>query len=296
MTLRAALLTICICIMFGGNTVAIKLALTGLGPYTAAGLRFALAALVIFFWAKYKNISLRLTKKQLKQVSILGAIFVCQLSCFYQGLARTTASHGVLIANVLPFFILILAHFFIPGDRINLKKAIGITLGFVGILFLLLDDQNLSADLKKGDMIVLCAVCFWSANAVFVKRVISDFHPVQITIFPMSIAIPFFFVAGVFWDSKMVTAVNGTVLAALFYQSVISAAIGFIAWNSLLQRFGATALHSFIFIMPVAGVIFSYLILGEPVTPYLAASMSFIAAGVIVVNFKKKNGHRLPVS
>ncbi len=294
MTVKASALTIFICILFGANTVAIKFALTGLGGFTAAGIRFALAAMAIFLWAKYKKISLRLNRRQVRQVIILGAIFTVQLSCFYQGLARTTASHGVLIANALPFIVLILAHFFIPNDTITLRKALGIVFGFVGVLCLLLDDQNLTNDLRDGDVIVLFAVVLWSSSAVYVKRIIADYHPVQITLYPMSIATPFFFIAAFFWDNQMIIQIDGAVATAVFYQSFISASFGFIIWNSLLSRFGATALHSFVFIMPLAGVIFSVLLLGETVTPYLAASIGFIVTGVIVVNIHRKKRKTIP--
>ena len=86
----------------------------------------------------------------------------------------------------------------------------------------------------------------------------------------------------------MIGDLNTTVITALLYQAIISASFGFIAWNSLLQRFGATALHSFIFIMPLSGVIAGVLLLGESITPHLAASIFFIVAGVIIVNLRRK--------
>ncbi len=150
--------------------MAIKFCLTGIGSFTAAGIRFTIAAVVIFIWARLKKIPLKLNQKQLGQMSIVSAIFVVQLSCFYLGLSKTTASHGALIANVLPFFVLILAHFFIPGDRISLKKGIGITLGFMGVLFLFFDEQGLSGDLKKGDLIVLIAVMLWSSTRLLLRH------------------------------------------------------------------------------------------------------------------------------
>lgn len=297
MTLRASALTIFLCVLFGANTVAIKFALTGLGVFTAAGIRFAMAVCVIFLWARFKGISLKLTRHQFKQVCILAAIFVVQLSCFYHGLSRTTASHGVLIGNVLPFLILILAHIFIPGDRITVRKAVGITFGFVGVLFLLLDNQGLSSDLKTGDLIVLCAVIMWSSSAVYVKRIIADYHPVQITWYPMMLGTPFFFIGAFFWDPVMVVQIDLTVATALLYQSVVSAAFGFITWNAMLQRFGATALHSFVFIMPLAGVVLGVILLNETVTPYLFGSLIFIVTGVIIVNFKRRRpDHTIPES
>ena len=52
-----------------------------------------------------------------------------------------------------------------------------------------------------------------------------------------------------------------------------------------------TGFHSFVFIMPLAGVFFGVLLLDEPVTIYLIASISSIVTGIIVVNMKSKNEH-----
>ncbi len=288
MTARASALTVFVCILFGANPVAIKFCLTGTGPFTAAGIRFGIAAIVIYIWARLRKIRLALSSGQLGQMLILSAIFVVQLSCFYLGLGRTTASHGALISNALPFMVLIMAHFFIPGDRISLKKGLGITLGFMGVLFLFLDRQDMAGQLYKGDLIVLFAVFLWSSSAVFVKRIISDYTPVQITIYPMIFGVPFFFLGGYLWDGQMIREVNATVVKALLYQSLVTASFGFIAWNTLLQRFGATALHSFIFIMPLAGVFFGVWLLGDVVTSWLAASIFFIVTGVAIVNMRMK--------
>lgn len=296
LTVKASALTIFICILFGANPVAIKFSLTGLGAFTAVGIRFTIAAVVIFMWARVKKIPLKLNRKQLGQMLILSAIFVVQLSCFYLGLGKTTASHGALISNVLPFIILVMAHFFIPGDSISLKKGVGITLGFLGVLFLFFDEQDLTGDLKKGDLIILAAVFLWSSSAIFVKRIIFEYNVVQITIYPMIFGIPFFFLGGFLWDDQMIRTINPTIIKAVLYQSIVTASFGFVAWNGLLQKFGATALHSFIFIMPLTGVLFGVLLLQETITPHLVTSIAFIVTGVVIVNLRRKNSLHQTIS
>jgi drug/metabolite transporter (DMT)-like permease len=287
LTVKASVFTIFLCILFGANPVAIKFSLTGLGAFTAAGIRFTIAAAVILIWAGFKKIPLKITQKQLGQMMILSVLFIVQLSSFYLGLGKTTASHGALISNVLPFMVLVMAHFFIPGDSISIKKGLGITLGFLGVLFLFFDEQDLTGELKRGDLIILLAVFMWSLSAIYVKRIISQYNVVQITLFPMIFGIPFFFSAGFLWDDKMIRMINLTIIKALLYQSIVTASFGFVAWNSLLQKFGATALHSFLFIMPLAGVMFGVLLLGETITTHLVISIIFIIAGVIIVNLKQ---------
>ena len=217
-------------------------------------------------------------------MGILALIFFSQITCFYIGLNKTTASHGTLIANLLPFIVLILAHFYIPGDHITLKKTIGIVFGFSGVLCLLLDTGGLSGEIHKGDLFVLVAVFMWGCNAIYLKRIIAHFHAVQVTVYPMLFSIPFFFMAGWFWDDPMVGTLDISVFLSMLYQSLVTAAYGFISWNLMLQKFGATAVHTFVFIMPVSGVFFGVSLLGEPLSAALIMSILLIVTGILVVH------------
>jgi drug/metabolite transporter (DMT)-like permease len=288
MTFKASMFTVFLCVLFGGNGVAIKMGLTGLGPFTSAGIRFSLAAVLLFLWARLQQVPLGLNRKQVRQLSVICVLFTLQVACFHLGLARTTASHGALISNILPFMVLILAHFFIPGDRITWRKGMGVGLGFMGVALLFMDEPDLNANLKTGDIIVLCAVMSWSLSAVYLKRIIEAFNPIQVTFYPMFVAIPFLFAGGILFDDPMVVDITPLVANAILFQALVTSSFGFVSWNTLLQRYGATSLHSFIFIIPVAGVAAGVILLDEPVTSHLLAAISFIVAGIMVVNIRRK--------
>jgi len=284
----AACFTVFLCILFGANAVAIKVSLTGLGIFTTAGLRFSLAAIAISLWAMCTGRSLRVDRVQIKKLFIFAILFITQISLFYHGLSRTTASHGTLIANLLPFVVLILAHFTIPGDSISRKKVFGIFFGFCGVLLLVFDRQAVSADIGTGDLIIFCAVLIWGISAVYVKKMTTTIHPVLITLYPMFFAVPVFFTAGFLFDEKMVRFVDSSVLFALLYQSFVTASFGFISWNSLIRKYGTTAVHSFVYIMPVSGVFFGVFLLGEPVTPFVIGAIVLIIIGILVLNRKSR--------
>ena len=284
MPVGASIFTAIVCTIFGANAVAIKFSLSGLGAFTNAGLRFSIAVFVIFLWAQFKKKTLKINRKQFLQLLRLSFLFAIQSSCFYLGLTKTTVSHGTLIANLLPFFVLVLAHYFIPGDRFTLKKGIGVTIGFIGVLFLFLDSNQISNDIRNGDLIMMVAILFWAFNAVYAKTIIKDFSSLQITWYPMLFAIPFFFICGYFLDPIMIKNINIIVIEAILFQSIVATSFGFVAWNILLRKFGATSLHSFVYIMPLAGVFFGVLLLDEPLTKYLIVSIIFIVFGIIYVN------------
>lgn len=281
-----AMYTAFLCILFGGNAVAVKISFQGLGIYTTASIRFFVAALVIWAWASLTKKPLRITSVQFLKIVPLGMIFFCQLSLFYMGLSRTTASHGTLIANALPFVIMVLAHFFIPGETITWKKTIGLLIGFTGVIILFSDQMTMGTGVLDGDIIVLMAVLFWGCNAVYVKKIIHDFNPAQITLYPMAMALPFLISCSFWFDDQMVKSLNTGIVSAMFYQTFVTASFAFIAWNTLVKKYGTTVLHSFVFIMPLAGVSFGVILLKEPLTPNLMVSIMLVTAGLIVVNKK----------
>jgi drug/metabolite transporter (DMT)-like permease len=207
---------------------------------------------------------------------------------FYLGISKSNASRATLLVNLQPFFTLFLAHYFIPGDRITRKKTLGILMGFAGVAFVFLEKKGVTSDFQIGDLMILVAAFIWACNAVYTKRIISAFKPFHIAFYPMLFSSPFFFLEGLLWDQSMVAYVDVKVLSALLYQGLVTASFCFVAWVTLLQKYGAVALHSFIFIMPISGVLLGGLILGEPITAKIIIAMLLIVAGILVIHLKQK--------
>ena len=284
----AAIFTVFLCALFGANAVAIKISLSGLGVFTTAGLRFSMASVAVFIWARITGRSFHIKKGQIHQLLIISMMFTVQLSLFYLGISKSNASRATLMVNLQPFFTLFLAHFFIPGDRITKRKTIGIMLGFAGVAFVFMEKKGVTADFQVGDLIILFAAFLWACNAVYTKRIIHAFKPFHMVLYPMIFSVPFFFLEGFIWDGAMIAHVDAKVFCALLYQGLVTASFCFVAWITLLQKYGAVALHSFIFIMPVSGVLLGGLVLGEPITVNIIIALLLIVSGILLVNFKQK--------
>ena len=277
-----------LCVLFGSNAIAIKVSFAGFGPFTAAGLRFAMASAAISLWAMATGRPFAIKKGQGIHLILLSIIFTVQLSLFYFGLSMTNASRGTLIVNFQPFVVLILAHFFIPDDRISKKTTAGLVLGFAGVSFVFLDRGVTSAGIRTGDLFILGTTLLWGINAVYVKRIVDGFRVFHIVLYPMLLSVPFFFLEGFVWDPVMVGQIDWIVLAALLYQGLVTAGFGFVVWNSFLKIYGVVTIHSFTFIIPMSGVLLGGLILGEPITKNILVSLVLIGSGIFVVNYKQK--------
>ena len=285
--LGASFFTAFLCILFGANAVAVKISLTGLGVFTTAGLRFGTAAVVLCLYAVCTGKPLAIRRDLFRHVFVLAAVFFTQLSLFYFGQAKTTASHGTLISNILPFMVMLLAHVFIPGETIRRQRILGLVVGFAGVAVLFLDNLAMTGDVLHGDLLILLAVMIWSGHVIYIKKIIGNFHPLQITLYPMAVATPIFLISGYFFDDTMIGTINAPVVQAMLYQIFVTASFGFVAWNTMISRFGATALHTFVFIMPISGVLLGIVLLDEPLTVNLIGAIVLVVTGLILVNRTK---------
>jgi len=277
-----------LCFLFGANTVAVKISLTGLGVFTAAGVRFGTASAVLLLWVWLRRDSIRIDRHQAVRLLAISAIFVVQLTLFYTGIQKTYVSRGTLLANMQPFFVLFLAHFFVPGDRINRRKLLGICLAFAGVALVFFGSPTLTEELRNGDMIILAAAFLWACNGVYTKNLLAGLRPTQLVLYPALFGTPVFFAAALLTETLPAESPNPTVTAALIYQGLVATAFGFVAWNTLLRRYGAVAMHAFIFIMPVAGVFLGNRILDEPITANLWAALVLICSGILIVNTRPR--------
>jgi drug/metabolite transporter (DMT)-like permease len=286
LTLRDSIVTVLLLASFGANAVAVKISFTGIGVYTSAGIRFALAALFIIIWIRATGRSLAISSRNLKRALILGIAFTIQLSLFYKGISLTTATRAILIGNLQPFFLLFFAHFFIPGDTFTLRKLAGLLLGISGIILLINPQSVLSGAHNNGDVMILGSTVLWAATAVYIKLIIEEMLPSHIVLYQLLFSAPLFLLEGFLWDTTMISHIDGAVIGSMLFQSAVTGSLGFIAWNTLIKKYGTVALHSYLFIMPIAGVSLSWLLLGEDVTTLVFASLALVVAGIIVVNSK----------
>ena len=287
-TLFSVCLAVFLSAAFGANAVAIKISVSGIGPFTAAGIRFLIASVVIFVWARATGRSFQMHRNQVYSLFMLFLLFFSQISFLYLGISKTNASRAILISNLQPFFVLFLAHFFITDDRITFRKALGLLLGFMGVCLVFLEKEGVTEGFQIGDLLMVLTTSLWAASAVYTKTVLHRLSPHCIAFYQLSISVPFFFLAGFLWDQPMIITLNGEVVIAVLYQALVAAAFGFIAWNTLLQQHGAVILNSFNFIMPVTGVFLAWWLLNEPLTVKILLALLFITAQMVVLYLEPK--------
>jgi drug/metabolite transporter (DMT)-like permease len=106
----AASIVVVLCLSWGFNQVATKLAIHDIPPVTQAAVRSAVAALLISAWCRLRGIALLKRDGTLWFGIAAGILFAAEFVLIFQGLLYTTASRATLFIYLAPFFVVLGAH------------------------------------------------------------------------------------------------------------------------------------------------------------------------------------------
>ena len=283
-TLKPALLLLLLACLWGGNAVAVKIALRDTRPFMLAGLRFALGALTIGFWGIFSKIDLKPQREEISYLVILSLIFAAQICTFTFGMDLTLAGRASVFINTYPFFVAVLAHFSISNDRLNIRKMVGLLLAFSGMFLVFRDKIGIDSARVMGDSLVLVSAFLLGAQAVYVKRLVQRINAYKLLFWEMILGLVPFFGLSLIFERSSPHSISLNLILALLYQGIAVAGFCFAAWTLLLKRHSASKLSAFLFATPLFGVGLSSMILHEAVTSYLIIGAILVALGIYVVN------------
>jgi drug/metabolite transporter (DMT)-like permease len=285
---KGALSIMVISVLWGGNIVAIKIALQGIQPMMMASLTFLLGAMTILLWSRLSRIPILPSPQEVPNHLINGLIFTFQVILFYLGTHLTSASHAVIITNANVFFVALLSHFFVLEDRLTLLKSLGLVLAFTGVTYLFFDQLSLRSEASlSGNLVVLMSALLLGARIIYVKKIVVTIEPSRIVLWQMLIGVPLFFLLAFLFEGPSMNAYSVKILAAVLYQGIVVAGFTFVASTFLLKRYSPTKLAVYFVTVPIAGVLLSHWILGEALTHHILVSIILVGLGMWLVHLKE---------
>ncbi len=283
--LRTTLFVLLLASLWGGNVIAIKIGLRGVPPFAAAGIRFGIALPLIALWAWIKNITLRPRAVEVFPLLVVGLIFALQISILNWGTRLTLASRATVILHTYPVFVAFLAHFIVPGDRLDWRKSVGMIGAFAGIVVVFWEKLSLGAGGSiTGDLLCLGSGFLLGVLTVLIKRFVQHIAAPRLLVWEMTIAVPVFFLLHALFESGSGYEFSPPVVAALLYQGVVIGCFCFLAWLSVLKRHPPSRVSVLFFTAPVWGLLISYLLLGERITVGLGLGAALVALGIFLVS------------
>ena len=280
-------------IIWGLAFVSIEASLLSFSPIQIAFLRIIIGALVIslitFIWERRDIKSKIYFSKKILFFAIGVAIFSNVLPFLLLSWAQITVSSmfaGVFM-TIVPLIILPLAHFFVPSEKLTIKKILGFLIGFLGAMTLV--DLNLISNDIQNINILPKIACFGATISYAVGSIIIKKSPKSSQlifsssslIFASIIVIPFIFVANSFANEIKFSSIIGILFLGIFPTGVATLLKVFIIKSS-----GPSFLSLVNYQVPLWAIFFGYILFDENLPNEIIYGLILIIIGLLITQLE----------
>jgi drug/metabolite transporter (DMT)-like permease len=281
----AVALMLMLCLSWGFNQIAVKLALPDIPPMLQATIRSAAALPVLLLIARLRGVKIFASDGTLGAGLFAGVLFGLEFVLIFRGLLLTSASRAVVFLYTAPFFVALGSYQFL-GERLRASQWGGLGLSFAGVALAIgVPQANVDADVLLGDLMIVGGGALWAATTLIAKgTALRNAAPEKALGYQVALSIPILGFAA--WISgETITRVPGPLAMSLMaYQAVWVVGLTFLLWFALVQTYSASKLSAFTFITPLFGVVASYFIMHDTLTLAFGAAAVLVIAGLYLVN------------
>ena len=274
--------------IWGSSFFNIKVATYSYEPYTLALIRVILATVTMLAVSLIYKIKIYAFSSNWRIYALVG---ICNITIPFSLIAIGTNKIDSYLAAMLmsttPITGSILAHFFTKDEKITFLKSLGIILGFTGILLLFFDKLIINESNYLFVLIILLGSTFYSISGVLILKKLKNSGNINVTtstlIWSVITLVPLSFML----EEPFKSTPTFESTLSLIYLGVV--ATGFAWWLrfKILSNNGIVFQTQVAYLIPIFGVIFGALILGEQITWKVLFSLIIIMSGIYIV--KKYN-------
>lgn len=289
-TLKSWIMVSVLAFVWGGTFLVTEIALTGITPFWLAASRIGFAAVVMTLVWAVRGFALFEARTTAGQKATVVAIAVGSSSLPFALLAWgqqyvTAGFAGVSMASVA-LIVLPLAHFFVPGDAMSLRKVIGFVIGFVGVVVLIgtqAFDSTGGALETPGRLACMAAAACYAVCSILLKRLPAVDAIGLSTVLLIIGAVAIIPVAFVLEGPPPLP--EPYILGVLAFLGLVPTAAANFLRVLVVRTAGPVFMSTVNYMVPLWSVVLGALILSEPLPPSLLWAMVLILAGVGLSQF-----------
>jgi drug/metabolite transporter (DMT)-like permease len=288
--MKARIVFLLLCCIWGSTWLFIKLGLRDLPPLSFAAARFLLAALILFAIVAARRASLPRGRMEWALIAITGVLaFTINYGLLFWGEQHISSGLAALLQATIPVFGMLIAHAYLPGERLNAWKMAGVLLGFVGVGVIFSNQIGAEGGraLWGSAAVVAGAVCVAYAN-VLVKARGVRMEPAVLAAGQMACGFVPLACAGLLFEGNPLN-LRWTALAvvSLLYLTLVGSVAAFLLFYWLVRRVDVTKTMLIALVTPLAAVLLGMFTLGEEVTWRTVAGGALIMSGIGLVVLRR---------
>ena len=276
-------------IFWGGTFIAGRMLAAHVQPFSAAFLRFSVAAILLLMILYRRHGRLPgLPRPLWLPVLLLGLSGVfCYNFLFFWGLQTVPAGRAAVIIANNPV-IIALGAALIFGHRLGWVKSMGVLLSVSGAIMAICRGHLaslFSGGLSWGDLLIFGCVLSWATFSLIGKTVLDRITPLAAIAYASVIGALLLLVPALL-EGLVHQAVGCSILdwVNIVYLGLFGTVLGFVWYYEGIEKIGPTRSALFINFVPLSAMAMAYVILAEPVTWSLAMGTVLVIGGVYLTN------------
>jgi len=221
---------------------------------------------------------------------ILSAVFL------YLGLAfgeeYTAAGVSSVMVSSVPLLTFVIMIFILREQSFNISGLVGLIVGIIGLLLVVgIDNVLEGGSTLIGVLILLAGFISFTINGVLVPKIGKGIDPIITTTYLLGLAAIILWLLAFIFERPLTTPITAENILVELGIGVISTAFAVCGYYFLIKRSGPFFASISLYLVPVFGVVFSFLILGERLTALQIVGIAVVLLGVYLINrVKMKKG------
>ena len=276
-----------VCLVWGTTYLAIRVAVETIPPLLLTGIRFTVAGGLLLAILLARGERVPRDRRALANLALVGFLLIGigNLAVVW---AEQWVPSGIaaLLVGTAPFWAVANEAMRSGGERIGVRRAFGMLIGFVGVALLVMPGGTGGAwdvHLLLGAAVIQVGCIAWQFGSVRGKYELKAVPPLMCATLEMLFGGLILIVAGVAAGEPSRFHVNGRTLAALLYLTLAGSVVAYSAYIYALTKLRTTTVSLYAYINPVVAVILGWLILRERLTWVSITAMAVILAAMVLV-------------
>jgi drug/metabolite transporter (DMT)-like permease len=291
--MKARLVWLILCLIWGSTWLFIKLGLADLPPLTFAGIRFVIACTILFLIIRLRHLQLPRARADWLLLAVAGILsFGFNYGLVFWGEQYISSGLAALLQATLPAFGLVFAHLYLPGERLSLTKIGGVVLGVCGVAVVFSNQLAIAGRLAlAGCVALILSAMFAAYSNVLVKKYGKHLDPAVLAGGQMFFGLLLLLAVGISLEGNPLHFHwTPIALVALVYLAVVGSVIAFLLYYWLVLNMDVTKSMLIALVTPVVAVLLGMLVLNEQIGWRTLAGGAMIMLGIafIVVRRAKK--------
>jgi drug/metabolite transporter (DMT)-like permease len=280
-TRRDTLLFVVLCAIWGFSFVALKTALAHADPIFLGSIRFWVPGTLVAGGLAMTGRRVFPKREELPGLLLLGLTNTALLQMFLNlGQERISVSLGSILFYTYPLMAAVASPIFL-GERLDRTKVAGLLLGFGGVVLIAGFSAHGSA---LGMAYMLLAAAMWAVGTIIFKKIKADRDVYFMTAWSLLFGAAFLSILSAAIEGFPRVESTWLFWGPFLYIAIPGMAIAGTLWYYLLDRGEAAVASAYLFLTPVFGVVFGWLVLDEDITALRMAGGVLIAIAIYLVN------------